>query len=171
LKDKKKPVGASLKLAKKNTTEAAADIKLAGQETTNAEVATLEVVDEKAAGFPFYPAEINGKTYKLCFELRQLSKAEQELNREGHPVNMLLALNVGSLDLNAVQTLFAASVRTYHPELKYEAAIDLITMESVYSVAIVILDALGIEHLGGSKKVADPGAPAPSKEGETQPAG
>jgi hypothetical protein len=130
LKDKKKAVGAALELAKKTTTGAAT----------------------KVAELPFYPVELDGKTYKLCFDMRELAKAEQELRREGHRVNMLLALNVGSLDLDAVETLFAATVRTYHPELKYDDAVALVTLRSVYQIATLILEALVAENRGGAGK-------------------
>jgi hypothetical protein len=122
VKDKKKTAGAVLELAK------------------------------KTAELPFYPVELDGKTYKLCFDLGELAKAEQDLWREGHRVNMLFALNPGSIDLNAVEALFAATVRTYHPELKYNDAVELITLSSVYRIATVILEALAAEHRGAVKK-------------------
>jgi hypothetical protein len=135
VKDKTKAVGMALKLAsKKTTTEAATDPKPAGTD------------------LPFYPVHVDGKTYKLCFDMRELAKAERELEREGHRVNMLFALNVGSLDLDAVETLFAATVRTYHPELKYNDAVALVTLSSVYHIATVILEALVAENRGGAVK-------------------
>jgi hypothetical protein len=135
VKDKTKAAGAALELAtKKTTTEAAAAPEVAGK---------------KIAELPFYPIELDGKTYKLCFNLRELAKAERELGSEGHSVNMLFALNAGSIDLDAVENIFAATVRTYHPELKYNDAVALVTLSSVYRIATVILEALAAERRRG----------------------
>ena len=142
MKDKTKAVGAALELAtQKTTTEAAA-----GSEPL-----------PSWSDLPFYPIDLDGKSYKLCFDLRELAKAEQELRREGHGVDLLLALNVGALNLDAVETLFAATVRTFHPELKYDDAVALVTLSSVYHIATVILEALVVENRGGAGKSIEGG--------------
>jgi hypothetical protein len=152
---------------KAKTKAVGAALELAGKKTTTEASAALELDGEKTPTLPFYPLELDGKTYKLCFVLRELAKAEQELRREGHRANMLLALNVGSLDLDAVETLFAATVRTFHPELrKYDDAVALVTLSSVYQIATVILEALVAENRGGAGKPIE-GVASGEVKGET----
>lgn len=88
---------------------------------------------------PSTPIEINGVTYHLCFDFGALAEAEADFNRQGHRVNLLTALP----ELNLVNTriLFAASVHKYHPELRFEQAIALVTFRNVYAVVQKISEA------------------------------
>lgn len=97
--------------------------------------------DSARKELPFYPVMIGDTTYKLCFDLDELDKAEEAFNREGHRVNMLFALDVGSMNLRSVKVLFAAAVRTFHPEIGYEKARSLVTIGSIFVVTTAILNA------------------------------
>ena len=85
------------------------------------------------------PVQINGKTYSLSFEFGALAEAERHFKRQGHRVSLILALP--DFGLESIREVFACAARSHHPELGWEAAQELVTMESVYSVATVIQQA------------------------------
>jgi hypothetical protein len=92
------------------------------------------------ATLPKTPIEIDGKIYNLCFTLGALAEAETSINaelaREGRNdfVNLLFALPpVGSLANTRI--VFAAAVRTFHPELTFEQACELPGLSDLYEVA------------------------------------
>jgi hypothetical protein len=88
---------------------------------------------------PKTPIEIDGKNYLLCFEYAALAEAEHAFQLEGHDVNLLQALpNPG---MHNTGVLFAAAVRTYHPELGFEGARALVNLGNVYAIAVALQDA------------------------------
>lgn len=97
------------------------------------------------ATLPKTEIEIRGKTYNLCFTLGALSEAETSINaeliREGRDdfINLLYALPAGNL--SSTRTIFAAAVRTFHPELTFEQARDLPTLEDLYAIAVKVREA------------------------------
>jgi hypothetical protein len=112
---------------------------------------------------PRTPVEVDGKIYDLCFDLGALAEAETAINREliretpPRTVNLLLAMPVQNLA--NVRVMFAAAVRTFHPELSFDEAQKLLRMDNVYPVAIKVRDAwLGAQP---EAKPADP--PRPGK--------
>ena len=110
------------------------------------------------ATLPKTPVEIDGRTYQLCFTLGALSEAETSINaelaRQGSEerVNLLLALPSGNLA--STRIVFAAAVRTFHPELSFDEARDLLTFEDLYTVALKVRDAWN-ESRARPKEVAD----------------
>jgi hypothetical protein len=54
--------------------------------------------------------------------------------------------------------MFAASVRKFHPELDFEAALKLLTLDSIYAVATAITDAWKAAN-PEPEKTADPPRP------------
>lgn len=87
----------------------------------------------------FTEIAIEGTTYKMCFNLGALAKAETELLAQGHDVNILTALP--SLNLSSTIILFAASLRKFHPEIPFEDAKELLTLPYVMVAANAIADA------------------------------
>jgi hypothetical protein len=85
------------------------------------------------------PVEIEGKTFNLCFEFAALAEAERFFQRQGHRVNLILALP--NLSLESVREVFPCAARKYHPELSWEQAQALVTMQSVYPIATAIVQA------------------------------
>lgn len=132
--------------------------------TTKAKSAAAKAA--KVKDIPSYPVVIGTKTYKLCFDLDELGKAEEALNREGHRVNMLFALDVGSMNLQSVKILFAAATRTFHPELSYEDARALVTLGSIYIVTTTMLNAFA--DAKEAQLDAEAAAPKVEAEGETE---
>jgi hypothetical protein len=88
---------------------------------------------------PKTPITIGGTTYDLCFDLGALAEAEQALNREGHNVNLLAALPV--MNLANVRVIFAAAIRKFHPEITFEQAMAMITLQNVYLIANAVSEA------------------------------
>jgi hypothetical protein len=94
------------------------------------------------ATLPKTPVTVAGKTYDLCFDLGALAEAETSINAElaraGRRdfVNLLYALPVQNLA--NVRILFAGAVRTFHPELGFEEARELVGMADVFEIAIAI---------------------------------
>jgi hypothetical protein len=85
------------------------------------------------------PVEISGETYFLSFEFSALAEAERFFKRQGHRFNLLLALP--DLGLESIREVFPCAARLHHPELTWEQAQALVTMDSVYPIATVIQEA------------------------------
>jgi hypothetical protein len=85
------------------------------------------------------PVEISGQTYFLSFEFSALAEAERFFKGQGARFNLLLALP--DLGLGSIREVFPCAAHTHHPELTWEAAQALVTMESVYPIATVIQQA------------------------------
>jgi hypothetical protein len=81
----------------------------------------------------------------LCFDLGALAEAETAINAEltregrGDSVNLLYALP--AQNLASTRIIFAAAVRTFHPELSFEYARQLPTLEDLYTVAVKVREA------------------------------
>ena len=91
---------------------------------------------------PKTPIELNGVTYHLCFTLGALAQAETALNAEfaraglEREVNLLVALPAGNLAGTLIT--FAAALRTFHPEITYEAACELLSFDDVYKAGMAV---------------------------------
>jgi hypothetical protein len=94
---------------------------------------------------PKTPIVIGGKTYNLCFDLGALAEAETSINAELagagklERVNLLLALPVQNLTNSRI--LFAAAVRTFHPELSFADAVDLPKLNDVFAIGAKLVEA------------------------------
>lgn len=88
---------------------------------------------------PNTPIEIDGKKLDLCFDLGALAEAEDHFLREGKDVNILTALP--RLNLSNVRVLFAASLRKFHPEYTFDAAVKLVTLANLYLITNLIQQA------------------------------
>lgn len=82
----------------------------------------------------YVPIEIDGKTYRMCFDLGSLAKAEAEINRNGGDMNVLRGIELEKLKMNEVLILFACSLSRAHPELKRE---DVSALENRQSAKIL----------------------------------
>jgi hypothetical protein len=85
------------------------------------------------------PVEIDGRTYDLSFALVDLAQAERLFRSQGHKVNLLVALP--ELTLESVREVFPCAAHRYHPDLTFEQAQALVTMQSVYPIATAIVQA------------------------------
>jgi hypothetical protein len=88
------------------------------------------------------PVEIGGKTYSLSFEFGALAEAERFFKRQGHRASLILALP--DFGLESIREVFACAAHAHHPELTWEAAQALVTIESMYPVATLIQQAWNI---------------------------
>lgn len=106
---------------------------------------------------PKTPIEIGGKIYNLCLDFGALAEAESAINRElmaaGRTdfVNLLYAM--AEENLRNTRILFAAGVRTFHPELNLEAAAALVGPDCVFRVATALRAAWAAAM---PEKAADP---------------
>lgn len=82
---------------------------------------------------------IDGKAYDLCFDLESLAVAEEKFLKQGHDVNLLVALP--QLTLSTVRTIFPCAVHKFQPELSFQQAQALVTFRSLYTIAAAIQDA------------------------------
>ncbi len=85
---------------------------------------------------PDYELTLGDHTYSLCFDFGSLAEAESKFLRQGHNVNLLAALP--ELNLSSTRLLFAASLHKFHPEVKYEDAVAMVTLANVFSIAEAI---------------------------------
>ncbi|GGA80690.1 hypothetical protein GCM10011507_34880 [Edaphobacter acidisoli] len=88
---------------------------------------------------PFTEIEIDGKTYKMCFNHRALARAEVKLLAAGHDANLLL--RIGNLTFDSVRTLFAVSLYHYQPEMDFDTALKLFTRELALPITNAMLEA------------------------------
>ena len=88
---------------------------------------------------PKTPVTIDGKEYNLCFDLGALAVAEAALNAEGHNVNLLAALP--QLNLANTRVIFAAALRTFHPNISFDDAVKMVSFANVYTIANAIAEA------------------------------
>ena len=95
------------------------------------------VTDKPALDVSKIPVEIGSKTYNLCFEFIELGKAETWFRSLGHRFNLLFALP--NLTLENIGIVFACAAHKHHPELTWEEAQALVTMESAYPIATAIV--------------------------------
>ncbi len=99
------------------------------------------------AGLGKTPITIDSKKYSLCFDFDAMAAAEIKLNMElsaagsEERVNLLIAL--AELNLSSVPVLFAAALKTFHPEIGFDAARALVRADNLYIVASTIQHAWG----------------------------
>jgi len=107
---------------------------------------------------PFTEIDIAGKTYKMCFDLGALAKAEDELVGLGNNASLLMAM-VG-LTFSRIRTLFAVSLHVYHPELDFETCKSWVTRDNISEVALAIHSAWNA-NAPDPDPVKNPPQPAP----------
>jgi hypothetical protein len=107
---------------------------------------------------PKTPVTIDGKTYDLCLDLGALAEAESALIAEGHHgVNLLMALPAQTL--SSTRIIFAAALRTFHPEIAFEDAKKLLTLGALYDIALKIQEAWQAATPEPEKTPSDPSQP------------
>ena len=104
---------------------------------------------------PTTEIEIDGKTYRMCFDLFALAQAERDFIRQGIDVDILSALPQSNL--NSTLVLFAASIHKFHPEVAFEDAQRLVTIPKSYEVRAAVVAAW------------NKSLPLPSDEGKGNP--
>jgi hypothetical protein len=97
------------------------------------------------ATLPKTPITIAGREYNLCFDLGALAEAETAINAElvkagrSDYVNLLFALP--AQNLASTRIVFAAALRTFHPDIDFDAAKKMIALEDLYAVALKVREA------------------------------
>lgn len=111
---------------------------------------------------PKTPVTIAGKTYNLCFDLGALAEAETAINAEliragrTDRINLLYALPLQNLA--NTRKMFAAGLRTFHPEIAFDDVMRLLTPSVLYDVAKAVREAWK-EANPPEDKAADPPRP------------
>lgn len=98
------------------------------------------------------PIEIDGKTFFMSFVFADLAKAERHFKRQGHRPQLLIDLPQNTLD--SVCSVFPCLVHTHHPELTWEQAQALVTLNSAYPIVIAIAQAY--DRAGGGVAAVPP---------------
>jgi hypothetical protein len=102
------------------------------------EAAVIEAKPQKVPSKT--PIEINGKTYDLCFDFAELAKSERLYRSQGHQFNLMFAMP--EFTFGSLQVVFPCLVRTHHPELTWEQAQELVTLQSASAIALAVAAAL-----------------------------
>jgi hypothetical protein len=101
----------------------------------------VAVIEAEAAKEPSKtPIEIDGRTWNLCFDFQELAKAEQHYLAEGRRFHLMFALP--EFSLGALQVVTACAIRCHHPELTWEQAQALVTLQSASTIALAVAAAL-----------------------------
>jgi hypothetical protein len=91
---------------------------------------------------PKTPVTVAGKVYNLCFDLGALAEGETAINaelaREKPPRHLNLLIALPAQDLASTRVMFAAAVRKFHPELGFDEAQRLLTIDSIHDVALAV---------------------------------
>lgn len=86
---------------------------------------------------PRIEIEIDGKTYRLCFDLAALAEAKAHFAKAGHKINVLQALS--ELDVDNLRVLFPCALHKFHPEIGFEEAQKLITYRTMFEMSGAVL--------------------------------
>lgn len=136
-------------------------------------MATREIAGtSRDATLPRTPITIRGREYNLCFDLGALSEAETAINAEfakaklPERVNLLLAIS--NPNLANTRIMFAAAVRTFHPELSFEEARELLRIGDVFDVMTAVSAAWAASTGNGAKpdRPSEPAAPGEESASE-----
>ena len=111
---------------------------------------------------PFEPITVNGRDLKMCFDFEAIAAAEAEMRKTDRTVYLLFA--PWDLTLANVQTLFAASLRVYQPEISIADAKKLVTWKTVLPITTAIQAAYETFMPEEVEAQPDP-PPAPDAEG------
>lgn len=102
---------------------------------------------------------IKGKEYTLCFDLLSLARAEHELRKAGHDVNLFEILPVDTAE--RLLTMFAVALRRFHPDIPFEDALRIPGLGSFYQLRLAVVDAwrrsLEEPEVDSSKNPTQPG--------------
>lgn len=115
------------------------------------------------ATLPRTPITIGGHEYNLCFDLGALAEAETAINAEyaraksDERVNLLVALS--NLNLANTRIMFAASVRAFHPEIRFADALQLPALSELFGVVKAIEMAWLASTTNGDQRTARPPEP------------
>lgn len=91
---------------------------------------------------PFTPVEIDGETYKLCYDFGAIGTIEGELEAAGHPDVNLLVMG-WQINARTLPVLLAAGLRVYHPEISFDDAKKLVNWRNAMALTVAIRKAQG----------------------------
>lgn len=101
------------------------------------------------------PLTLNGKEYRLCLDFWAVREAEEELLRIGIKVDLLRALDFQTLGARSLPEVFFAALHHYQPELTFEDACELVSLESSVAIFEAVSDAY-IVAMGVKNKTKNP---------------
>lgn len=122
------------------------------------------------ATLPRTPIVLRGKEYNLCFTIAALSEAEIRINSEQERaklperVNLLVAMT--ELNLRNTMVLFAAGLRTFHPEISFSEALELPQFGTDVFRVWSAIEMAWIVATPPAEKSSDPSEPAAAVAGE-----
>jgi hypothetical protein len=83
---------------------------------------------------PSTAISIGGKVYSLCVDLGALALAEERFNGQGHQVDLLTAIPLLTTRAARLLEVFPCAIRTFHQELSFKAAQQLVTVRTYAGV-------------------------------------
>ncbi len=83
---------------------------------------------------PSTAISIGGKTYRLCVDLGALAEAEERFNLQGQQVDLLTAIPLLTTRAARLLEVFPCAIRTFHQELSFKAAQQLVTVRTYAGV-------------------------------------
>ena len=113
-----------------------------------------------AAPQPSTVLHLDGKDFQLVFTFAALRGAKMALRGRGIQINLLYSFSMGEIDVDTLPELFFAALRTYHPEIDFDAAQALITPRTCPLVVDAVAKAYeeSMRDPEGSTPQADPPA-------------
>jgi hypothetical protein len=88
---------------------------------------------------PNVPVKIGGHEYHLAFTYGSLATAERKAAEAGLKINALEAIDFSDVNATKIQVLFFAALQAQHPNLSFEEASNLLTLQNssrVYSAVV-----------------------------------
>jgi hypothetical protein len=83
---------------------------------------------------PDVAVEIDGETFRLCFDMAALRLAKAQLRAAGVRINILRSLNWEDLDVDSVPELFFAAALRYQPTLTWARAIEVANLKNAAGI-------------------------------------
>jgi len=109
---------------------------------------------------PKVSLELAGETWQLCFDYAALAIAEQKLAEAGRLINMLVVMDMRELGAERLPFAFFAALVRCHPEITFEKAAGMVTLETAGQIYTKVVDAYVASCPSLSKlkdeKTADP---------------
>ena len=106
---------------------------------------------------PFTEVDVNGKTFKMCFDYGAIALAEAKFRSEGHRETYLLIAAPEPEVVQNLKFLFACSLQPHHPEIGYEEACALVTPRTQQSIYLAFKKAW-------EEAMPEPNPPAPEQQ-------
>ncbi|WP_213805757.1 hypothetical protein [Granulicella sp. dw_53] len=92
---------------------------------------------------PKIAIKLGKETFYLCFTFKALALAQKNLRDIGIEVNLLMALDLSTMDALKLVPLFYAALITHQPKITIDKVTELVTLKNLGTIFETIAQAYG----------------------------